>query len=374
MLAIQPFLHLAEYNVVVCTGDKCQFGVLAKEVTTHLRERHRDIEAVKRSNIAAAVAQIPNIMRCQADIARFQFPPPTAPRINALASPIDGALKCCNCAKIYQCQQVQKIQAHCREEHGWQNPRGPGRPSKKRKYGQGDREEVDAALPWRENVRCQRFFRTRYASGWFEIEYKDPDCEERIFITQGRNLERAHTRPTKDVPVNPATQNHVEAVLQRHINYINLQNQPRGSCKYSRSTSLAGISPWVDRTQWHIIYKDCRRDILATMTYLPRRVRKTTLYRALCLGQVQRVGEPDVVSLPSVEHRVARFLQAMDFVIERCERTVYNTCSMRASNWSGKERAIYAAGGAGGWRHKRRDCSIYGTAKRSSGQSKRARD
>ncbi|KAK3933609.1 hypothetical protein QBC46DRAFT_359552 [Diplogelasinospora grovesii] len=57
---------------------------------------------------------------------------------------------------------------HCQKEHGWQNPRKRGRPTGK----------TSEALPWIEGVRCQRFFPSRQASGWFEVERGSEDAEE----------------------------------------------------------------------------------------------------------------------------------------------------------------------------------------------------
>ncbi len=63
----------------------------------------------------------------------------------------------------YIARQKQWIQHHCRTQHNWINPTG--------RFG----IPVDMATnqpnqPWRTDIRCQRLFQSRRASGWFEVE------------------------------------------------------------------------------------------------------------------------------------------------------------------------------------------------------------
>lgn len=322
-LAIKPFQHLPEYNVIVCGDEGCGFAVLANEVPTHLRKRHGHIAATRRRQIALAAAQIPGVKRTQADLAGFQFPPPTARRIIGLAGPVSDGLGCRRCTKVYR--HVQKMQAHCRDEHGWTNTRGPGRPNLKRKHDQAEPEGLFSSLPWRENVCCQRFFPSRYASEWFEVEYKQLDDLPTLYLTQPRRHQRVPHKQSRDILCNQVTQKHVDAVLERHASFTTLQNEPWTHCQNTEQPSMAGTSPWLDRTQWHITYRDCRRDVLATMARLPFKMPKTTKYNALRLDQYACDGGADFLSQPAVEYRVAMILQAMTFVIARCEETVVNT-------------------------------------------------
>ncbi|RYP30260.1 hypothetical protein DL768_011198 [Monosporascus sp. mg162] len=59
-------------------------------------------------------------------------------------------------------RHVKKIQKHCRTAYGWANPRARG--------GRRPAAAGEEGRPWREGVRYQRFFRSRAASGWFEVE------------------------------------------------------------------------------------------------------------------------------------------------------------------------------------------------------------
>jgi hypothetical protein len=168
MDSIEPFVFLLQYQIVVC--QKCGFGVVSKEVSTHLREHHRDIAIPDRKRLAIAIAKLPGIIQDQAGLSGFLFPSPSIGYIPQLALPQTDGLKCRKCP--YVARQLQKIHAHCRTCQGWTNNRGAGRPDLKRKRLPADTSEELSELPWRENVACQRFFPSRRASAWFEVERK----------------------------------------------------------------------------------------------------------------------------------------------------------------------------------------------------------
>ena len=72
---------------------------------------------------------------------------------------------------------------HCKQVHMWQNPRRKGRPSK----------EATGTEPWIEGVRCQRFFPSRQASGWFEVGHGEtPQESSQAGETVEQRLMRVH--------------------------------------------------------------------------------------------------------------------------------------------------------------------------------------
>ena len=154
---MDPFIYVAAYRVLVCT--LCRFGCVANEAATHLRTRHRDIPNQDRRIIIGKIRQIRDIICHQADLVEFQFPEPTAEPLPFLEPPRLDGLRCFLCP--YIARHIQKIQEHCRAKHGWKNPRKRGRAAV-RSNGQD-------GVPWATGVQCQRFFRTRAASGWFEV-------------------------------------------------------------------------------------------------------------------------------------------------------------------------------------------------------------
>jgi hypothetical protein len=58
---------------------------------------------------------------------------------------------------------------------------------------------------------------------------------------------------------------HVEAVLQRHEQHMQAQNQPQVYAIGLGEESLAATSLWLERTQWQAMYRNIRRDILKAM-------------------------------------------------------------------------------------------------------------
>lgn len=157
--AIYPFIHVAAYRIIICTT--CRFACLANETATHLRRRHKLIPVQQRGQIVAAIRQIPNIIQSQTELTDFQLPLLLPSPIPYLEAPIHDGLACMLCP--YISRHLQSIQSHCRQQHGWQNPNNRGRPK-----AEGQSPGV-FEVPWRKNVSCQRLFRSRAASGWFEV-------------------------------------------------------------------------------------------------------------------------------------------------------------------------------------------------------------
>ena len=156
---MDPFTILESYGLLLCT--ECQLACLAREAATHLRSKHRGLSAACRATIVRAVARASQgLYQSQADLAdRFRLPTRPIPAIPQLEGPFRDGLKCNACS--YIARQVFPIQRHCRTAHGWVNPRphgGDSRPSASQSYD---------APPWDAGVWCQRFFRSRAASGWF---------------------------------------------------------------------------------------------------------------------------------------------------------------------------------------------------------------
>ena len=238
MDSTDPFVFLQRYRLAVC--EKCGVAVLAKEVITHLRERHRDVPVPRRQQIAASVEGWPNVIQDQAGLVGFLYPPSTS-YIPRLAPPRTHGRKCWKCP--YIARQLQKIQAHCRNYHGWVNGRGPGRSSLKRKRQPADALETLPELPRRENVACQRFFRSRNAIDWFEVDRKSLPVWAHRFYAPGTS-EIVASVPTTSRPKKPSAadniaQWHIEAVLQRHDHHVQMQNQPRVYAKALGENSLA---------------------------------------------------------------------------------------------------------------------------------------
>ncbi|KAK4206214.1 hypothetical protein QBC37DRAFT_445140 [Rhypophila decipiens] len=155
---MEPFVYLPEYPFVIC--HTCRYACVANEVNTHLRKQHTEIKPSERSRIARLVEEIPGIIPNQAGLCGFSYPPATTEPIPFIAAPEIDGIRCDECG--FATRTVRGIQGHCREEHGCENDWKKGGNVAKR-------ARQDRALPWTTGIQCQRFFRSRVASQWFEV-------------------------------------------------------------------------------------------------------------------------------------------------------------------------------------------------------------
>lgn len=155
-----PFVHLPDLRVFICC--ECRFAVVTNEVMTHLRlERHRCVlTPSQRRDIYSNMQQVPDVIQDQAELARFQYPPPTIQPIPFIWAPAEDGMRCKQCPRVYR--QPGHMRQHLRKVHGWKSDWKKG----------GDvvrkaREQRD--VQWTTGVRCQRLFPSRAASSWFEV-------------------------------------------------------------------------------------------------------------------------------------------------------------------------------------------------------------
>ena len=163
LTAMDPFVYLPLHRVVAC--KVCCYAVVGNEAAAHLRNQHGNIKPKERKAIVAAVQLAPGIIPDQTTLkAKFQFPPPLALPTPHLGPPATDGLQCCQCP--YISRQLQKIQSHCRDKHGWINTwEKGGHVAKKAK--------LERDVPWKIGVLCQRIFRSGHFKGWFEVRPGD---------------------------------------------------------------------------------------------------------------------------------------------------------------------------------------------------------
>jgi hypothetical protein len=85
-------------------------------VRTHLAGRHPGILDDEKASIAEEISNIPGIIQDEQELDGFQFPSPATKAIPELAEPKTDGLGCKMCWHVSR--QRQKIQEHCRREHG----------------------------------------------------------------------------------------------------------------------------------------------------------------------------------------------------------------------------------------------------------------
>ena len=155
---IYPFFYIPDLRVPICR--ECHFGVVGSETERHLSNpNHPPRSAQERQHITNLVRQLPDVILTQEELSRYQFPSPFGASIPYLQPARSDGLGCFLCDSVYI--QKSKMQAHRREKHNCVDSRPRGRRPK---------SEIVANEPWRVGVRCQRLFRGRAASRWFEVD------------------------------------------------------------------------------------------------------------------------------------------------------------------------------------------------------------
>ncbi|KAK4441880.1 hypothetical protein QBC34DRAFT_457824 [Podospora aff. communis PSN243] len=143
---VTPFIHLPQHPFVICR--ECRFACIPDEVASHLRKHHNSIHTKVRSEIARAVREIPGIICNQEQLRAFPYPAASTEPIPFIAPPQTDGLRCDACN--YVVRSRQRIQAHCREKHRWENDwRRGGNVAKRAKQ--------ERTVPWTSGIRYQRF-------------------------------------------------------------------------------------------------------------------------------------------------------------------------------------------------------------------------
>ena len=291
----------------------CHSGCVADEVATHLRSRHKSMTPPARRRLAEIIDNLPGIIKNQSQLAdEFRFPPPTIPPIPELDPPQPDGRGCRICQLVFR--DDQKIQQHYTTQHSWTNPQGRGRPRVHNAYARPEK-------PWKEGVMCQRFFRSRAASGWFEVGRSRTG---RGYMSKA-NATVITKQPMRSSKVSPETRAHIDEVLKRDKMYRDAETQPRFYSKTLGDDSFAATSLWLERTRWPIIFKNVRRDILLAMTRLPIHAKVSSVATDYILKQGPFEGDPDIIISRKDKKKITYFLSAIDIMLDRCELTAQHT-------------------------------------------------
>ena len=140
---MEQFNHVFEYVprhcIAVCKQHRQ--GILQGQLHTHLRSHHPEVPAKTRQEICLAAATACHQWASTKDAIRF--PPGLKQPIPHLEVYKNG-LGCTACTYINR--SIERMQEHCRKEHGWANSKKRGRPYK------GQLAETERM--WREGVWC----------------------------------------------------------------------------------------------------------------------------------------------------------------------------------------------------------------------------
>jgi hypothetical protein len=230
---MEPFIHVLQLPFVIC--KTCKFGCVANEIPRHLRQNHVKIPADQIDRIVKEIDAIPGLVRRQEDLHDFRFPDPTNEAIPYLEPPRGGMLGCHE--SPYFASDKREIQAHYRTEHGWQNDWKKGGNIKKKL-------EQPREKPWTEGAFCQRFFRRRRASRWFQVR-KDDESEVQTAINH---------EPREDA---------VKRLIRIHQEQVNRFNTAE-EVEIKVADEKKEPSAWLERTGWadHLQKFKAKKDLL----------------------------------------------------------------------------------------------------------------
>ncbi|KAH6949638.1 hypothetical protein DER45DRAFT_472990, partial [Fusarium avenaceum] len=230
---MEPFIHVLELPFVIC--KVCKLGCVANEIPRHLKQKHTKIAADQIGEIIKAVDAIPGLVRRQNELHDFQFPDASNEAIPYLEPPRGGMLGCPTCG--YFVSNRRDIQAYYREKHGWENDWQKGGNIKKKL-------EQPRETPWIDGVYCQRFFRRRWASRWFQVR-KDDEPEVQMAI----NHEPREDAVKRLIRIHQEQVAKFNAAEEDEIKVADEKKEP---------------SAWLERTGWadHLQKFKAKKDLL----------------------------------------------------------------------------------------------------------------
>ncbi|KAH8750132.1 hypothetical protein F5882DRAFT_488086, partial [Hyaloscypha sp. PMI_1271] len=112
---------------------------------------------------------------------------------------------------------------------------------------------------------------------------------------------------------------HMESAHQRER--ARAEEQKRIHSTNTTAPTLAGTRPWMERTQWEITYRGCRRDILRSLTEMPWGSPSADHV----LGRSSNPADPELVSPQDDEAKIALLMVTVDHMLDRCEETMQHT-------------------------------------------------
>ena len=145
---MNPFIHLPNFRIIVCTGQKCKYAVLPIHVDSHLSGPHHNYNKEQREQVIQEISQIRGLIQDSRGLESFEFPKPSSLAIAELKLAKEG-LQCIQCR--YICCSKVKMRDHCKVVHKWENEHKKGWLSYKKRQSK-------AKQPWISKVHCQQFF------------------------------------------------------------------------------------------------------------------------------------------------------------------------------------------------------------------------
>jgi superfamily II DNA helicase RecQ len=267
---MDPFYTIFEYlpahRIAICKHH--QQGIIKSQLRTHLDTRHQEFVPRTRQNIVRAVQQEASLRSWAVTQDDVIQPSPASTPLPHLPVYRDG-LQCMECGRIYR--HIKKMQAHCREEHGW---KGKGRTT-----GQ----PANTHVMWTTNVLCQKFHNTNKLGRLFQVSA----------------AEAQHAQPRPNADVGQAIQ---MSLTQASTRLEELEKRKNNTIK--PDTDRYEFAEWLNRAGWARHLKGLKRDWLLQMakkpTYKEQALFEVCWAVRMVIWRAQQTSKASVVGMPAM--------------------------------------------------------------------------
>jgi len=289
--AMEPFdklfVHCPEYKVIICR--RCKFAIIPTQVEGHIKAKHG--ATINRSQARAIADTVSHMLDVAWTPEEVLYPDPGVRPIEWIPVTENGRRciakregKACN----YVCCHRTGIQQHCEKEHGWKNPRKPGRRSKKPAV-----EETGQL--WKDNQPCQIFFKTGKWQRYFAVA----------------------TRPAT-VQIIDSNTGHKEGYLEKLLEWVE-----DGRKQEMSERRRCEASPWLTHTGWeeHIgVHKEWAvrmiQPLIEGREESGSQIRQTRV-ETVDTCPSQEMGQPDEAGNERSEEALRRACAATSILIRR---------------------------------------------------------
>jgi superfamily II DNA helicase RecQ len=269
------FQYFPEYHILLCKG--CHQGVLQPHLKAHLDTFHKSLQPKTRKDIIVA-SKGEHTMGWAETKEDVMFPMACSPPIPYLLLYNDG-FQCTRCKFLKR--TIQAIQAHCKEEHGWENPIKRGRPEAAKHQ---DQEPM-----WVEGVHCQKFQKASSLGRLFEV-------------AKPKTVVDGEAMAEKDAE-EAALQADIMAALTQKALELDAADR-KVHTKIQADLNRKVPNPWLSRSRWAKHLKEMDRNWLSKQLCKPdgaEKVLATVCWAVECvIFDAKQASCVEVVGLPAM--------------------------------------------------------------------------
>lgn len=271
------FTYSPTHCIVIC---KTHYqGILQSQLRSHLNSKHKELTPKTRRQIVLAAASFRGWAKTEDEVV---FPEPEAMPI--LFLPVyRNAFMCVSatpsnkaCGHINQ--QLKHIQEHCRDKHGWKNPRQRGR--------QAQGSSVQYLTMWVEGIACQKFQNTGRLGRLFAVSQPQPNTH--MVDREDEDIRRAVT-----ASLSQATMDAEEREKEQH-----------DRIEMDRDRYM--FNAWLHRAGWAEHLKGYSRSWLLTTMKKPapheKALDRVCWALQMVIYRAQQSSRPSVVGMPAMTY------------------------------------------------------------------------